>query len=320
MNIPQKFIICLLMFVFTACEGEGLPVISLPSEQSEKPGYKIFKQKYARLNEIEKEITPIFKLQQDLPPVYPGEWRSFWKEPEQSPERYIRSFPNTPTAERDALYLRIVGEMDTEDRERVNKIRKFLAINFQCPVKIGPPVALSMFKKEALKATRNGLLKINSIFLTDEILKPALPSDAWGVLAITSHDIYKGEGLDKLYGDSLLFGKAGVISLYHLRQFDFAQTSLSRALKGASHESSHMLSIPHCSEYRCNMNGRITMKEFDRSPLYYCNSCLSKLLYATKANARGRFIEMRNIAREYNLKDEVDYYNKVDKILADIQP
>ena len=68
------------------------------------------------------------------------------------------------------------------------------------------------------------------------------------------------------------------------------------------HETGHLLSIPHCSRYMCNMNGRAGLKEFDRSPLTYCPDCLAKLLYATGADPRKRFAELEQFCRAHEIR------------------
>lgn len=308
----------MLAALLCGCTGEelaGLP----PGSAGErvKPEFRqdLFKPRYARIEEYHRLALQLAPLQRDMPPVSPGDWRSFWKEPEQTPQQYVASFPVTANKLRSTLYVCRVGAMTGEDAEIFRRTVAYLAACFQCPVREAPEIALALFPANAQRRVGRGEIAVNSVYLTDNLLKPRLPEDGWGIFALTAHDIYKADGLSMQYGDSLVFGRAAVLSLYHLRARDNQQLTLLRVLKGASHETAHMLSIPHCQHYLCNMNGRSGLPEFDRAPLHFCPDCLAKLLYATGADPLARFVALEGQARECGLRAEEAYSRRAAEII-----
>jgi len=47
----------------------------------------------------------------------------------------------------------------------------------------------------------------------------------------------------------------------------------------ALHEAHHLLSLPHCTFYRCLMNGALTLKEADGRPAVLCPVCRAKVCW-----------------------------------------
>jgi archaemetzincin len=47
----------------------------------------------------------------------------------------------------------------------------------------------------------------------------------------------------------------------------------------ALHEAGHLLSLPHCTFYRCLMNGALTVEEADARPAVLCPVCRAKLCW-----------------------------------------
>jgi archaemetzincin len=246
--------------------------------------------------------------QEKMPPARPGEWRSYWREQSESPARYLANHPQTITAKRRALYLQPLGDSTPAQRRNHEIIREFLEIYFGSPATLLPALRTSDLRNSMLRAN-HGQPTINVVDLTDKFLVPRLPPDGWGLMAFCADDLYK-DGVSGIYGDTLLYGRAGAISWFHLGG-DF-----SLMLKGAAHESAHMLSLRHCSAYLCNLNGRITLDEFHRSPLYLCPDCMTKLAWATGVNMRDRYARLAEFCARYNLPREANFYRRAADALA----
>lgn len=306
--------LCLILLSITYFGCSESDIIDSKKEESVKStaNNAYFKKSLELMEMIETKTDRLFSIAQKMPPVKHGEWRYFWPETEQSPQKYVTSMPITVSDERDKLYIKPIGKFSDHDYLILKKIREYLEDNFQTPVVLLKKEN-DFFPKEAVRRNSHGDEQYSSVYITDVILKEDLPNDGWGILAVTPDDIYRAEGIDKLYGDTLIFGRRGVISLYHLKHGD--KTSLSLALKGASHEASHLLSLPHCSKYKCNMNGRITIEEFSAAPLHYSPDCLSKIIFATGGNIRKRFVELIAFCKENDLRDELDYYSRALTII-----
>ena len=54
---------------------------------------------------------------------------------------------------------------------------------------------------------------------------------------------------------------------------------LRRTVKTAAHETGHILTMQHCTAFRCLMNGSNHQKERDSRPLNPCPVCLRKLCW-----------------------------------------
>lgn len=246
------------------------------------------------------KLTP---LQEKMPPVAPGEWRSYWHERDESPQAYAHSRPATVDAKRTTLYIQPLGRFPARQEAQHGIMREFLEIYFGTPVTLLPTLAVEDLPLRARKQRGRETL-LNVIEYTDRFLKPRLPGDAWGIMTVTSLDLYKNEGITGLYGDTLLFGRAGVISWYHLGG------DLSLMLKGVSHECGHMLTLRHCQRHLCNMNGRITLDEFRRAPLWLCPDCMAKLAYAAPVDMAARYARLADFCARHGLAREAEYYRR----------
>ncbi len=282
--------------------------------KTDKKNIPFFKKSLALISTIEKQTDLLLPLARKMPPPKSNEWRSFWPETEQSPQQYVLDMPSLVTPRLNTLYVKPLGFFTVEDYQILDKIVEFLGINFQTRVVVLDK-EITELPPEAKRTNEYGEEQLSSVYITDVLLKEEMPEDAWGVLAVTPNDIFRADGIDKLYGDTLRYGRRGVISLYRLKEN--GSTSLLLSLKGASHEATHLLSVPHCVKYRCNMNGRITLEEFREAPLHYCPDCLCKLLFATGADINKRFTELMEFCKENDLGEELDYYSRAYSIIND---
>src|SRR6266496_1551562 len=106
----------------------------------------------------------------------------------------------------------------------------------------------------------------------------ALPILAY--LALTASDLWPGKGWNFVFGEANLRQRTGVWSIY--RNGDPGEDFtlyLRRTLGTASHELGHVLTIHHCTAFRCLMNGSNHQEERDARPLCLCPVCLRKLCW-----------------------------------------
>ena len=135
--------------------------------------------------------------------------------------------------------------------------------------------------------------------MLDQVLRPRLPADASTYLALTTSDLWPGEGWNFVFGQASLNQRVGVWSI--ARNGDphgdehGLPLCLLRTLKTASHETGHMFSMPHCTLYECNMCGSNHRQEADRRPLWLCPCCLAKLCHATGSRTREAIQGTRGI-------------------------
>ena len=309
----QLFLSVVIACGLFACDDSMLALQEKEDTLQDAPeANKYFKNSLKLIGMIETKTDKLLPLAVQMPPVKHGEWRDYWSEEEQSPQKYVLSMPSIVTEKLNTLYIKPVGKFAEDDYEVLRKIVDFSRASFQTRVVLLENTR-DIFPDKAVRKNSAGDRQVSSVYITDVLLKSMMPDDAWGVLAVTTDDIFRAEGLNRLYGDSLRYARRGVISLYHLKHA--GKTSLSLALKGASHETTHLLSLPHCVKYRCNMNGRITLEEFEAAPLHYCPDCLCKVIFATGGDIQKRFSELIRFCRENGLKEELDYYSRAYMII-----
>ena len=145
-----------------------------------------------------------------------------------------------------------------------------------------------------------------------EMLKPTLPDDAAACLALTSSDLWPGEGWNFVFGQASLRERVGVWSIYRFGDPDESQAAfrlaLLRTIKVATHETGHMFSMLHCTMYECNMCGSNHREESDRRPLTLCPECVAKVAWATDADLVRRYTSLEVFACEHGLEDTAERF------------
>ncbi len=101
------------------------------------------------------------------------------------------------------------------------------------------------------------------------------------ILGITDRDLYV-PGLNFVFGEALLNGKAAVISLHRLRPEFYGKKAnkklfFERALKEAIHELGHTFGLGHCKNRRCVMYFSNSIYDTDVKGYDFCPRCRAKL-------------------------------------------
>lgn len=102
-------------------------------------------------------------------------------------------------------------------------------------------------------------------------------SDARVILGVTDVDLY-ASGLNFVFGEAQLTGKAALISLFRLRpEFYGAPVSRAalpnRAVKEAVHEIGHGLGLRHCKNPLCVMFFSNSITDTDKKRAQFCREC-----------------------------------------------
>jgi archaemetzincin len=244
-----------------------------------------------------------------------GEWLAEHSEPGQTYVQYLASKPNRVVPQRRVLYVQPLGSFDQTQRKILNETAEFLGIYFQLPVKICDDLALSVVPQAAQRERRDlGWKQIQSTYVLDHVLRPRLPKNACAYIALTTADLWPGEGWNFVFGQASITDRVGVWSIWrngdpHGDEAAY-RTCLRRTLQTASHETGHMFSMQHCIFYECNMCGSNNRQEADRQPLSLCPICLGKLCHATGADPLKRYEALAAFCKEHGLKQEAEFYEK----------
>ena len=97
------------------------------------------------------------------------------------------------------------------------------------------------------------------------------------VLGIVDVDIY-ASGLNYVFGEAYLPGKAGLISLWRLKPKFYGEEADSgafelRVLKESVHELGHTLGLAHCPKSYCVMHFSNSIFEVDKKQSLFCDQC-----------------------------------------------
>lgn len=109
-----------------------------------------------------------------------------------------------------------------------------------------------------------------------QLLKKMKTSKDCCLMGVTEQDLFSDERGNFVYGESIIGGLIGVISLFHLKE-DI--TSIEKLL---NHEIGHCLGLDHCLFFKCVMNGFLSNEELINLKPSFCPIEQEKLQYLKK--------------------------------------
>jgi archaemetzincin len=256
-------------------------------------------------------------------PPGPNDWLATHPEPGQTFDQYRRSHPSVPTRRRTTLYVQPVGKFSPAQKKLVGDTAEILSCYYSLPAKVLEPLPLDVIPAKARRDDL-GHPQILTGYVLDHVLKPRRPTDAVAVLALTTADLWPGEGWNFVFGEASLSGRVGVWSIYRYGNLEGkpaeSQRARLRAFKVAVHETGHMLGMAHCTAYECQLNGGNNLPEVDASPLWLCPDCLQKAWWACHADPIKRFLALIEFGKRHGLTAEVEFWQKSVDRLRDAEP
>jgi archaemetzincin len=261
------------------------------------------------------QFRRLLPLHAKLGSPQPGDWLTQHPESGQTFRQYIRANPIRATASRRVIYVQPLGDFTPTQKEIVDATTEFLGIYFSLPIKTREGLSLDLVPKSARRKPASFRSEqILTTYVLSDLLKPRLPKDAVAMIALTTSDLWPGEGWNYLFGQASLSDRVGIWSINRYgnpdTDADAYRRVLLRTLKTATHETGHMFSMAHCTLFECNMCGSNHLPEADRRPLELCPHCLAKLCYATGADAAKRFERLIAFYRAHGLTAEQAFCEK----------
>lgn len=236
-------------------------------------------------------------------PAEAGDW--LYNKPEemhQSLKAYIASAPLSADSTRKKLYLVKIGVFDSRAQQVFDEALVYLSAYFQITTDTIPGINAQQIPQE-YKRVNQGQQQWKSIYILDSLLPQYKPDDAFALIAFTATDLYPDDAWNFVFGQAKLHAGLGVWGLARLgldgEEKGAYRIALLRALKIASHETGHMLSITHCVRNECNMNGSNSLPESDAQPEWLCWECLAKICYN------------RNITPQKHLQSLLDFHQRI---------
>ena len=261
------------------------------------------------------KIRPLFQTKKL---AQPGDWLADQKEPGQTFAQYLTTDPNRRTATRAKLYLQPIGDFTAMETSMVGKLKEFMQRFFGLDVVILDKIGLEKIPSSSRRVSpTSGKEQILTTHLLNKFLLPSRPKDAVAVLAITSSDLWPGDGWNYVFGQASLAERVGVWSTARFGDPNQDPARyLRRVLQVAVHETGHMFGIKHCTAYVCCMNGSNNLAESDRAPLFFCPECDAKIWWACKLDPASRAQALAEFAKRHQLEREADRWTRIAGILG----
>ena len=255
---------------------------------------------------VQTKLTP---LATPLPKPEPSDWLAKYHEDGQTFDEYFRAKPVRRNARFAKIYVCLIGDFTPEQRQVLTATEQYLSILFDAPVIERGTVALADIppRGERKDSERH---QIRTTYVLNDILGPQRPPDALAYLAFTATDLYPKEGMNFVFGQATLSERVGVWSIHRMgdpAESDAAfRLCLLRTLKIASHETGHIVSMPHCIAFSCNMNGCNNRGELDRHPLGFCPVCFRKLCWNLQVDPQEHLQKLARFCEEQKLTEEAE--------------
>jgi archaemetzincin len=266
--------------------------------------------------ELERNLRP---LADPLPSPRPGDWLAEHEEPGQTFAEYLDARPVRRSDKLHTIYLCLVGDFSEAQRRILALTQDYLALFFDCPVKVNLQIALASIPARARRTHLSwGDPQVLTGYVLHEVLEPERPADALAYLALTASDLWPGEGWNFVFGEANLRQRTGVWSIYRSGDLSEGEATfrlcLRRTLGTASHELCHVLTMKHCTAFRCLLNGSNHQEERDARPLHLCPVCLRKLCWNLRVEPVPYLKELEAFCRRNDL--EAGWYERAEAVLA----
>jgi archaemetzincin len=304
----------------TACDSsqrrrEPLEKDPLPAQQAPPAGASTVPGRIAAIGDT-RRLPPDLRRAFDptgfdpIPEPGPDDWLAQHPEKPQSLQDYLRTDRNVPTPERKVIYLLPIGRFPAS-APPLAQLATIVRAFFMLEVKTLPAVDL---RDVTVQTRTNEYTKRRQLLAPDLLrwLAPRLPEDAFGLVAVTSEDLYPQPSWNFVFGMASLTARVGVQSFARQDPAFFGERrpagwetlAARRATWTLLHEISHMFGLTHCTYWRCVVAGSNHQEEADRSPLHVCPVCLRKLHSAIRFDPAAREDALASAFGSLGLRDE----------------
>jgi archaemetzincin len=262
----------------------------------------------------------LLSLSEPLPAPEEGDWLAEHEEQGQTFREYLSANPVRRDRDHNAIHLCLVGDFDEPQGRVIDLTREYLGLFFDVPVHVRRRLAVADIPARARRKHPEWSDKqVLSTFILREVLEPDAPADALAYLALTACDLWPGKGWNFVFGQANLRNRVGVWSIYRNgwpgSSAEAFRLCLRRTLLIAAHETGHVLTLRHCTAFRCLMNGSNSHEERDRSPLHPCPVCLRKLLWNLRTEPVAHLKWLGSFCRAHGLGD-AEWFKRAAGALA----
>lgn len=123
------------------------------------------------------------------------------------------------------------------------------------------------------------------------------------LIAFTNEDLFSTDMQNFVFGSANYHG-TGIWSNARFgnpQDGDKAfQKCLLRMMKISAHEFGHMRGLHHCTDYKCNIGGYMSLTELDDRPLLYCSQDTAKICYLSQVSMQDYHKKLLNYFTNFN--------------------
>ncbi len=267
----------------------------------------------------------ITALHQPMGELQTGDWLESHREAGQSFEQYLLKERKPRVDGYTRMIIVPIGDVSHAHAQIMERTAEYLSANFGLPVDILFGIEVEDFPDDARRDDSRGYgEQLLTKHILDKVLPPLRPADALAVLAMTTHDLWPGDGWNFVFGQASLSQRVGVWSLARYgdpsHDEETYRWALERTVKVALHETGHMVGIPHCTTYECGMNGSNHLEETDRRPMEFCPECQAKIWWTCRYDPILRLQRLAALARTDRLHSVAGFWEAEAEMLQDDTP
>lgn len=243
-------------------------------------------------------------------PVPDGtDWLGNFHERNESVADFLAGRPNLPQPSRNTIVVAALSPLE-EAAPALPEVLEYVHHFYGLPVEVMPDLP----PLKARRRRRDGFDQLNATDLLDALV-PLVPSHAYGVIALTTEDLYPRDDVNYVFGIARLTKRVSVFSFARYANDD-RKVAARRGLKICSHELGHMFGVGHCTHFSCNMNGVNHRDELDRAPMHVCPVCLRKLHVLVGFDPAMRYQLLARSLRTFGLDEEARWAERRIEFLA----
>lgn len=259
------------------------------------------------VEDIPEDLQPLFVSfgVPELPEPGPDDWLSYYDEPGETFDEYVRSRPNLPTESRNILYIQPLGESADFTLPTLEQLEVFYEAYFSMDAQILEPINPDEYDITERAHPTQGQRQLLTTDVLD-LLIGRISEDAYSLIAVTTIDLYPADDWNYVFGQASLVNRVGVFSFARYDNYDPVRT-IRRSFKVLAHEAGHMFGILHCIHFHCLMNGANHLLELDLSPIHLCPVDLRKLYWAIDFDPVERYERLIEVYESLELYDEAQW-------------
>lgn len=249
-----------------------------------------------------------------------GDWLKEHKETNETFEQYVAKNPVSISEKRKVIYLQPIGIFSTLEDKMLKLTTEYVGYFFGLRTVLLDPISADAIPRDK-KRVQFETEQLNASYIINSMLPKGMPADGIVIMGLTARDLYPYDNWNYVFGLASYSKRTAVTSMYRFEGYDFMggyyALCLNRLIKTATHEISHMFTMPHCVHAECLMNGANHLVELDGQPNALCSVCMAKLSWNLNFDNIKRMEQMISFCKKNKLDADAVLLQKQYNILKE---